>query len=263
MKIRAQMRKLVLAAMIVWSVAGQQAMAAWTIDLTGGTDTSGNANGAHFEWLDRNAAGTGVINSFLRIQANGTEKGYNTGGTLEFDAKGGNFTRAIQLGDVPLVNKNGTLYREFVLDIQETTAGNERFLSLDTVEIYLADTGTLTEYPVLGTKVFDLDIGPNGDSVVFLDSSLNPGSGKGDMLMYVPISGDDNKYVYLYSEFGGTFYDKIGKNATSSAGPEEWAVRVGVTPPPPPPPTVPAPGALLLVLGGSSLAISLNRRKQL
>jgi hypothetical protein len=255
MKIGLKTERLLLAVAIVLSVAGQQAMAVATIDLRGGPGASGSANGAYFEWVDHGSTGTGNISSFLRIQGNGLEAGYNTDGALEFDTKKSH-TRAIQLDEVPIVEKNGTLYREFLLDIQENTSGDSRFLSLDKVEIYLADTGTLTGYPNLGTKVFDLDIGANGDTTVLLDSSLNPGNGWGDAFMYVPISGDNNKFVYLYSEFGGTY--------RSDAGPEEWAVRVGIAPPPPPPPPmVPVPGALLLVLGGSGLTLSLNRRKQL
>jgi hypothetical protein len=44
-------------------------------------------NEAFFEQIRASSTGTGVIQPFLRVQSNqGIERGYNTGGTLEFDA---------------------------------------------------------------------------------------------------------------------------------------------------------------------------------
>ncbi|HEX8898904.1 MAG TPA: hypothetical protein VF751_09420, partial [Chthoniobacterales bacterium] len=40
--------------------------------------------------------GTGVIDPFLRVQANGTEQGYNTSGGTPFDDKAGPWTHDIQ-----------------------------------------------------------------------------------------------------------------------------------------------------------------------
>ncbi|MGE5297301.1 MAG: hypothetical protein ACM3VT_20955 [Solirubrobacterales bacterium] len=242
-----------LAAALVMSagVCTSAVSAAITIDLTTGTGASGSANGAYFEWVDVGSTGTGVIDSFLRIQANREEKGYNTNGTLEFDTKNSH-TKALPLSSVPEVEIDGVVYREFLVDIQEDTAGTDRFLSLDTVEIYLANSDSLTGYPSLGTEVFDLDDGADGDATVVMDSSLNPGNGWGDAFMYVPSSlFTGGTYVYLYSEFGGTY--------RSSSGPEEWAVRLGATPPV----IVPAPAASLLVLAGSGLTVSLRRRRML
>src|SRR5512147_2338683 len=39
--------------------------------------------------LDYGSSGTGVFNSFVRVQKDPIESGYNTDGTLEFDTSGG------------------------------------------------------------------------------------------------------------------------------------------------------------------------------
>jgi len=71
-----------------------------TVSLAGMTDlttagSSGELNGALFIWtdLDRSSTGTGVIDSFVIIQHDGVEQGYNTDGTLEFDTKEPGHTR--------------------------------------------------------------------------------------------------------------------------------------------------------------------------
>jgi hypothetical protein len=223
------------------------------VDLTT-LGSTGSINGALFEQIDLSSTGTGLIQSFLRVQANGTERGYNTDAPspYEFDQKGGGFTHSLLLSDVPLVDKGGTLYREFLLDINESAGDITGLLSLDLLEIYLANADNLDDYPNLGTKVYD-----TGEDWILLNYNLNAGSGAGDMYAYIPNSlFTGGSFVYLYSEFGGA-------NA-STAGPEEWAVRVGAAlPPPPPPPPVPAPAALLLGLIGGGSAISLHRRKTL
>lgn len=248
----------IIAVVVLVSICAPRVRAAATVDLTGGAGSSGSANGAYFEWVDENSTGTGVIDSFLRIQATGTERGYNTDGTLEFDTKESH-TKALLLSAVPTVEINSVLYREFLLDIGESSAGSQPLLSLDTIEIYLTADQYETGYPALGTKIFDLDVGPDGDATVIMDASLNPGNGWGDIFAYIPESfftdADDDDYVCLYSEFGGLW--------PSSSSPEEWAVRLSVAPPPPPPPPpVPAPAAVLLALAGSSVVISMHRRRK-
>src|SRR6185312_12042783 len=42
--------------------------------------------------VDYGSSGTGVFNSFVRVQANPQESGYNTDGTLEFNTSGGTWT---------------------------------------------------------------------------------------------------------------------------------------------------------------------------
>ncbi|HBB34154.1 MAG TPA: hypothetical protein DDZ80_30280 [Cyanobacteria bacterium UBA8803] len=74
-------------------------------------------------------------------------------------------------------------------------------------QIFLGNAGDLTNYPTFNgdaTKIFDLDIGADGDSSVLMQDR-NPGSGRYDYLISVADSlfQGSNEYVYLYSKFTG------------------------------------------------------------
>jgi len=213
------------------------------IDLT----TAGaydDLNGAWFYEAHAAATGTGLIQSFVRLQATGTEHGYNTDyRDVQYDElTSATFTHSLLLSSVPTVyldplgTGTTTAYREFLLDINENGPG--RLLSLDNIEIYQATAGNITGHSAgtlpSATLVYDMDAG--GDNWIKLDYSLNSGSGSGDMYAYIPNSffSGAGQYVYLYSTFGLNF--------TSVAGPEEWAVRM-VAP-------VPLPAAWLIGLLG-------------
>jgi len=250
---------LVAAAVLSVSIGLPRAEALPTLDLTT-LGSSGTVNGAYFEQVDASSTGTGTVNTFLRMGANGAvERGYNTDGTVEFDTKDDPHTHSLLLSSVPIVEKNGIFYREFLLDINES-GGAKSTLSLDKIEIYLAAAGNLTGYSNWGTPIFDLDLG--GDNWILLDAGLNTGSGSGDIFAYIPntlFSG--GTYVYLYSEFGESESSKYPNNG----GFEEWAVQqidsmtiVSVDLPP----TAPAPAALLLALSGSSVVVSIHRRRK-
>jgi len=199
--------------------AGAAGARADIVDLT--QNQTGTLNGALFQRTDFRPTGTGVINSFVRLQTNNTvEQGYNTSGRpLPFDENNSpNFTRNLTFGEVPTVNVNGTDYKAFLLDINQT--GSSPLLSLDQVKIFASGTGsqTTTNVNSLGTLRYDLDAG--GDNFVKLDYSLNTGSGSGDMFMLVPVSAfgntGANEFVYLFSRFGD--------NNANNAGFEEWAI---------------------------------------
>jgi hypothetical protein len=192
---------------------------------------SQTANGAIFQ---QTAATTdpAQFNTFLRIDASGTEKGYNTDARpFQYDQKGDlTVTRSLKLADVPVVNIDGTNYREFYLHVRETASAPR--ISLDDLRFYVAEVGNLQNYKqsndTLGgqTAVFDMD--GAGNVSVRLDDRLNGTTGKGDAFVYIPSSVFGNAtYVYLYSKFGGP------NNANGM--PEEWGVRP--VPPPPPPAT--------------------------
>jgi hypothetical protein len=83
----------------------------------------------------------------------------------------------------------------------------------------------------LGDLVYNLDA--SGDMYLKLDARLRdggaPGSGTGDMIMYIPVTLFDgygaDTYLYLFTEFGlqaGMKQDDIGEQA----GFEEWAACI-------------------------------------
>lgn len=206
----------ILLTALLWSVLGAPPAPAVMIDMTTRNATV-HYGDAIFQQISPQSTGTGVIDSFVRIQNTGTESGYNTDGTLQYNTKAGSFTHSIQVGDAPVVNINGTDYRQFLLDINQINCGNKNYLSLDQLEVYTANAGNLSGYPNLGTKVYSLDTAQS-NNYVKLDYALNPGSGAGDMFFYLKDSlfTDDQMYLYLYSKFG--------VNNPSNDGFEEWAV---------------------------------------
>ena len=207
------MMKRIVLSMLVFFACGASAQAA-VVDLTAGG--SGFAEGAFFQWTDlnHNAVGTGVIDPFVRIQANGTEQGYNTDGRpVPFDEKtNANDTHSLLFSTVPHVNLNGTDYREFLLDVAEPGNDDTTFISLDQLKLWLMDEPDIntTDLSSFGTPLFDL-----GENSVLVRGDLNPGNGKGDVLVYIPdeLFTGDNPYLYFYSQFGD-----------SDASFEEWAV---------------------------------------
>lgn len=234
------------------------------------TSSSCTFNTGVFNVVGPHPTGTGVIDSFLRVQQKGAEEGFNTsarpmlcdGRTCD-DKTDPNFTRDLLSSSVPVVNINGTNYRQFFLDINEPAGGTQNFLTLDQVEIYVSNTAGLDTHtsgpPGYGsitgaTKVYDMETGA-GDNWVNLDYLLvGGGSGWGDMVLYVPdsVAFSSNQYVYLYSEFGcgGTFVASLScgnganRKYASQAGFEEWWVPGSTTTTQSP--GVPEPATLLL-----------------
>ena len=215
------------------------------VDLTT-SGSSGVINGARFETADFRSAGTGVIQSFVRVQRNGTEQGYNTSGRpVAFDEHTDpNFTHNLTFGDIPNRVIAGVTYKEFILDINQTSPNS--LLSLDKVQVYTSAVGSQTTSTVssLGALVYDMDAG--SDSWVKLDYNLASGSGQGDMRMFVPLSAfggaSASTFVYLYSFFGTNF--------ATNDGFEEWAVQTPDAAVVPLPTSAAAGGALLLGLAG-------------
>jgi len=239
-----------------------------SIDFTsGGTAT---VNGAYLATTDTQPTGTGVIQSFVRIQMTGSEQGYNTDvknpSKFQYDEKFGNFTHSLPLNTLQSeLSPNGVLSYKFLLDINETKTTAGELLSMNAVQIYLGNAPNLLGFtPGSGfgsnsTPVYNLD--GAGDVTVELNYSLNSGSGSGDLLLYVPKAYFDAAYaksgygyVYLYSAFGNP--------NGSDAGFEEWATQApskttggGGNPVPAP------PGLVLAGMGFGCLLIGRLRRK--
>lgn len=196
------------------------------LDLTSeGAD--GILNGAYFVQIDPQSTGTGVIESFVEIYGAGVTEAYNTtvDGTLD-NGSSDQFNHEMLLADIPLVSLNGGSYYEFLLDVDQT--GANPYLSLDEIQIFRSGTAnqsveTFNAQGLLeladASLAYRLDSG-GADNWIWLDYSLNSGSGSGDMFMYVPtsvITGGD--YVYLYSRFGENYF--------ANDGFEEWAIIAG------------------------------------
>ena len=82
------------------------------------------------------AAGSGVFSSFVRVQADGTEAGYNTDGTLQFDTKSGSFTHSMLLSNIPVVTVGGV---EVMRRVKTGEAVDVVVLSAEQIDQLIAD----------------------------------------------------------------------------------------------------------------------------
>ena len=218
--------------------------------------SSGVINGAEFRQADIAPAGSGKLDSFVRIggdpdkdsSGKAVVEGYNTSARpLYYDEnKSPTFTHDLLLSTVPIVQltAGGAFYYEFILDINQRHS--DPLLSLDSIQFFQRATAIPDSVPVgagLGTLIYDMDTG--GDNWIKLNYSLEAGSGEGDMYAYIPTSEFNPAipYVYLYSQFGFQ-----GGELINNDGYEEWAVRGAGGP------VVPLPGAVVLGMLGMGAA---------
>ena len=152
---------------------GATATAIFTDSITNPVDVTGQnswavANGAVFtNTTSAVSTGTGLFDTFLVIQKNGTEQGFDHGSPLPLDDKEVPPYQALLLAAIPIVVGDGTSgttsgvsYREFRLDINQSGKANEpQLISLDQLKIYQGGTGDLLSLP--GTPIYDLDAGLN------------------------------------------------------------------------------------------------------
>lgn len=187
------------------------------VDLTT-TTSSGTINGVQFQFADH-PSGTGLVQAFLRVQANGTEQGYNTSGTpVPFDDKAGTFTHDLTIANLmpTEVTVGGVNYFRLLLGIDQLSASPN--ISLDQLQIYVGTTGSLTTTNLssLGTLVYTFSPG----DAVYLNAKRSTGNGTGDMFALIPVSlfnsFPTSDFVYLYSHFGNTF--------ATNGGFEEWSL---------------------------------------
>jgi hypothetical protein len=153
--------------------------------------------------------GTGVINPFLSLQNSPTEQGFNTDGTFTLDQTRSQFTNALPLNHVPVINvKNGGgAFREFIFDANEANSTPDAQFSIDQFNLWLcndAAAGTFTtrtqfESNAHCSKVYSLD----GKTLLATDAnSLGSGSDF-DYQILIP----DNLFV--------TAAEAVGVNANT------------------------------------------------
>ena len=189
------------------------------IDLTF-DNTFGILNGAVFMTGLDQPAGTGAFNSFVQIQHTGTEQGYNTDASAQYDEKSShNHNHSVLLADVPIVvgdGSNGTIdgvtYREFLLDLNEPNGNTKPYISLDALQIWQEEAGNLTNFtPGSGfagahTNYLAYNLDAGGNHWIALNDGLSHGTGQSDVRILIPdsffINDASHRYVTLYSEFG-------------------------------------------------------------
>jgi len=233
------------------AVAGGQAFAT-TVALTA-EGQSGTVNGATFTEVSTQPTGSGVLGSFLRIQATGSEAGYNTGGGTPLNDKAG---ISLNNGDISVSQFSGN---SVLLDVNEPNATSKTLVTLTGLQVYTNPTHNLTTTTIsqLGTLRYDLGTGNS----VTIAADVNHGSGSGDVQIVFPSNflagAASTDAVYLYATFTG-----------SQGGFEEFFLVNGTTVEPPttgePPPVgaeVPEPAALsLLPLAMGALMWRFRRR---
>src|SRR5262245_59443809 len=103
-------------------LAGSMAYAI-DVDLTT-AGSSGTINGADFVQTAPHPTGTDVIKSFVRLQANSSERRFNTdcsplNGELN-DIKAGTWTHSVSVSALTPTDHNGSQAIQFLLDINQT-----------------------------------------------------------------------------------------------------------------------------------------------
>jgi hypothetical protein len=255
------------------------------LDLTTAGAT-GTVNTATFTQVPPQSTGTGVIDSFVRIQAPlDTVAGYNTTVNNVFqNTSDDTHNHAITVGDVGFITTSGgaTVMR-FLLDINQTNVDSK--ISLNDIQLFISSTPNQSTTSFtggvlnLGTLVYRLDTAASNNRIE-LDYALNSGSGSGDMYFDVPIALFDAAFATFLP--GGTaaqknatfiyLYSAFGDPNNNNDGFEEWAHfngnPYGETPCNPliencGPQIIPEPGALPLVaLALLGLGITGMRRQR-
>src|SRR5687767_9426158 len=171
---------------------------AGTVDLTT-SGTFGAVGDGLFMTGDFQLDTSGGFVSVVRMQAPGSEQGYNTDAVPQFNEKD-DHTTSLLLSDIPIVYGNGeggtaegVAYREFVFRLNDPN-GTKSTISFDEFQIWQQDAGNLTNFaPDAGFAstsndilIYDLDAG--GDAWVALNDDVPEVNGSGDVRVLIPDS---------------------------------------------------------------------------
>jgi len=222
---------------------------------------SGTINGGTFTRASDHPFGS-AHRVFLRYQdvggdhgnvddpnVDGQEEGYNGDfRPVQFEELTDNqHTLAVLLSSLDV--SDGKIH--FILDNNEPNSEAQRTISLEMLQVFYAgDGGNLasnfnmaagsfeigdTGNPLSVQKIYDMDEGPDGDSIVLM-TDINNGSGQADMTLDItaPDFGDF-KYLILYAKQGFT--------QPTEGGFEEWGVKHAEAP------VIPLPAAAWSALG--------------
>jgi len=125
----------------------------------------------------------------------------------------GNETKSgtVLFNKIPYFDVGGTLYFQFVYDLQEQGGEGKKQVSIDDIVISVGSIGTIWDYAN----------GINGSIILNSTTPYSPSplSNGGDMALYVPVS--------LFYGFGLTGSDLLTLTVTQSQsdnGPDEWVV---------------------------------------
>ena len=226
-------------------------MPAHALDLTASGSSGFVNDGVFFQQTSSSGAGTGNISSYLRVQANSTEEGYNSGfRDVEFDEDNSlNFNRDLFASQIPVVTIGDIKYAEFLLDINQPNGQGKSGVDLEEFRIFQHAISNITNGNSGGTfngfagqSVFEIF---RLDEVVKLND-LNSGSGSIDYTINVPLA--------LFDLSRGSRVTTYAYFTSSAGGFEEFAVQVGGDFE-----TVPTP-ALLPGLFGMGIAALRKRR---
>jgi hypothetical protein len=207
-------------------------------------------NNAFFISTDKQSTGTGLLRPFLKTTSNDeVESGYNTDAKNVLDNMD-SWTQSVRLGDLSdVMSPQNVRSKQFLLDFDHKGTQTElTFMQVTDLKIFVGnglanyDIGKTWVEPSSATLVYDMD--GDGDVRVQMDYRLDPGSGAGDMLVYIPSS----RFEGIAGTGAGTnmlLYSKFDHN---NDGPEEWNVASSTLP------IVPLPGAVVLGMLGMSVA---------
>jgi hypothetical protein len=190
------------------------------------------------------SSGTGTFGTFVQIQDNPSEEGYNTDGVREFDTGSSpTFNHSVKLSAIPTVpceSLDGSataagLCWELFADINDSNANDPAaaHIQLTDVEVWFTGDKNITGYDQGGTGFgadADLEYDYSGNIQI---NDVNQGSGRGDLRYLIPLDGIDipdncgfgsstcATYFVLYTEWG----DTNDGTYRSDSGFEEWKVK--------------------------------------